>query len=80
MEDSDTGADEGIMTVVERMLEAPAGLWHTKKLLLQSDDEVAVVEGGCLQSITAISDLQGQEGPAEDMPHICEVRRVMAHL
>ena len=73
-EGSDPDADDGIMTVVERMLAEPAPLWHSKKLLLQSADEVAVVEGGSLQSISAISgDPPAGHGPAQDAPHICQV-------
>lgn len=60
--------------MVERMLAEPAPLWHSKKLLLQSTDEVAVVEGGSLQSISAIScDPPAGHGPARDAPHICQV-------
>lgn len=73
-EGSDPDADDGIMTVVERMLAEPAPLWHSKRVLLQSADEVAVVEGGSLQSISAISgDAQAGHGPARDVPHICQV-------
>ena len=73
-EGSDSDADDGIMTVVERMLAEPAPLWHSKKLLLQSADEVAVMEGGSLQSISAVSgDPPAGHGPARDVPHTCQV-------
>jgi len=70
-ESANADADDGIMTVVERMLEEPAWLWRSKKVVLQTSAEIAVVEGGSLQSITATADAEGLL--EMDMPHLCEV-------
>ena len=70
-ESANADADDGVLTVVERMLEEPAGLWHSKKVVLQTSAEIAVVEGGSLQSITATVDAEGLL--EMDMPHLCEV-------
>ena len=69
--DGDAEADDGLVTVVERMLGEGAGLWRSKKVALQSSSELAVVEGGSLQSVAATGDMQ-EEG---ELPHICEVSR-----
>ena len=66
---SEAAADDGMLTVVERMLGEGPGLWRSKKVALQSGSELALVEGGGLQSVTGPGDLQ-EEG---EVPHICEV-------
>ncbi len=72
-------ANDGIMTLVERMLEQPAGLWHSKRVLMQTDDELALIEDGSLQSIQSIGDAEGSHDVVRDLPHLCEVRRCAIH-
>ena len=67
--EGDAEADDGLVTVVERMLGEGPGLWRSKKVALQSSSELAVIEGGSLQSVAATGDRQ-EEG---ELPHICEV-------
>ena len=74
-QDGSTDADDGIMTLVERMLEEPAGLWHSKRVLMQTNDELAVVEDGSLQSIQNLNDAEGSDDMVGDVPHLCEVWR-----
>lgn len=74
-QDGTADPEDGILTLVERMLEEPAGLWHSKRVLMQTDDEVAVIEGGSLRSIEAIGDAAGSDDAVRDIPHLCEVRR-----
>ena len=74
-QDGTTDTPDGILTLVERMLEEPAGLWHSKRMLMQTEDELASIEGGSLQSIQAIGDAAGSDDVVRDMPHLCEVRQ-----
>ena len=66
---SEAGADDGLLTVVERMLGEGPGLWRSKRVALQSGSEMAMVEGGSLQSLASTGNLQ----EAGELPHICEV-------
>ena len=66
---SEAGADDGLLTVVERMLGEGPGLWRSKRVALQSSSEMAMVEGGSLQSFASTGNLQ----EAGELPHICEV-------
>ena len=65
----EAGADDGMLTVVERMLGEGPGLWRAKKVALQSSSELALVEGGGLQSVASTGDMQEES----ELPHICEV-------
>ncbi|CAL8467674.1 g7212 [Coccomyxa elongata] len=62
----DAGAHvaEGIVPVVESLLEQPAPVWYTHRMLVQRDAEVALVQNGQLQSVAVAS------GPASQ--HMCQ--------
>lgn len=54
------------MPVVESLLEQPAPVWCTHRMLVQRDAEVALVQDGQLQSVAVAS------GPAAQHGHICQ--------
>ncbi|EIE24648.1 hypothetical protein COCSUDRAFT_65460 [Coccomyxa subellipsoidea C-169] len=61
---------EGVMPVVESLLEQPGELWRTHRMLLQRDAEVALVHDGQLQSVAVA--LSAQQ-PGNTQPLIREV-------
>ena len=57
---------EGVVPVVESLLDQPAPVWSTHHMLVQRDAEVALVQDGQLQSVAVAS------GPAPQNGRICQ--------
>ena len=71
--DASTQVAEGVVPVVESLLEQPADVWRTHRMLLQRDAEIALVQDGQLQSVAVVP--SGLAAQQEDscQPHIHQV-------
>jgi hypothetical protein len=71
--DASTQVAVGVVPVVESLLEQPADVWRTHRMLLQRDTEIALVQDGQLQSVAGVPSAPAAQQHDTRQPHIHQV-------